>query len=804
MSCSVKQSVRRILRPWVLASLASSVIVGQAMAADPSATTTPQPADQSGDQSLQEVIVTAQFRRQNLQDTPIAITAVNAAMLEQRNETQLSDVTNQAPGVTLIQTGGAFGPGMTATIRGIGQGDFDPALSPGVGMYIDDVYYSNLTGADFALVDLDRVEIERGPQGTLSGMNSEGGSIRLYSQKPTGADIGSVTAGYGSRSLVDLRGMFDVSLIKDTLFMRVSVLSKQQDGYVTRVDYGCANPGGGIPSQSTEANCIDGHEGGTDYSGGRVALRWLASDALEFNLTADGTTDNSGVAAVTLLRVNPTASGGAIAAGISGYGVPYDDRFVPSNPYQSYANFCAKGLQDINGALAQANECFDPESTSKVWGTNLTADWKIADDLALKSITAFRELDSTWTNDDSVSPLSSSLGESNMRNHTLTQELRLNGNLDKVLDYTVGGFFLDQVTTYESHQILDYVIPDTPFDFVQDDPVHEKDYAAFANGTWHVTNALDFNAGVRYTHEDKEYTYVRDNPPGTQDLLGVDSIYFAPGFSGTQGTYEGSKIDWRANVDYRWNDNIMTYASVSTGFKGGGINPRPFEASQVETFKPETLTSYELGAKTDFLDRSVRFNVSAFYEKYKDIQVTLLSCPEFSGGNALEPCAAPTNGGDANIYGGEFEASYHLQGFSADASFSKQHFEYTTINAAAGIPLGAEGQFFQPLKWSLGAQYEIPVWAAATLTPRLDYSESSGFFTNASNDLNSYVNGHAELNGHLTYKPATGNWELSVLATNMLNKLWYTSTFDLYATQGQVYGMPAAPRSIEVLFKKNF
>jgi len=794
-------------RHMIRAAVACSLIAGplaqaQQAASDASPPSAAASAADAG--QLQEVIVTAQFRRQNLQDTPIAITAVNAAMLEQRNENSLADVTGQAPGVTLLQTGGAFGPGMTATIRGIGQGDFDPAMSPGVGLYIDDVYYSNLTGSDFALVDLDRIEILRGPQGTLSGMNSEGGSIKLYSQKPEGSDTGSVTAGYGSRSLVDLRGMADVALIKDTLFMRVSVVSKQQDGYVTRVDYGCAFPTSGISAgEGPENNCISGHEGGTNYSGGRVALRWLASDNFEVNLTADGTVDNSQTAAVTLLGVNAAAPGAAIAAGISaptnvhGVTVPYNDAFVPANPYVSYANFCAMGL-------AGTNECFGTDTQSKVWGSNLTMDWKLADDLALKSITAFRELNSTWTNDDDTSPIGNSLGESNMRNHTLTQEVRLIGNDAKVLDYSVGGFFLDQVTTYQTHQILDYVIPATPFEFIGNDPVHEKVYAAFANGTWHITDGLDFNAGVRYTHQDKAYTYVRENPPALQDVLGVASIFFPPGFSGTTGTFEGSKVDYRANLDYRWSDEIMTYASVSTGFKGGGVNPRPFESSQVEKFAPEDLTSYELGAKTDFLNRSLRVNISAFYEKYKDIQVTLLSCPEFSGGNAAEPCAAPTNGGDADIYGAELEASYHLGGFSVDSSLSKQHFEYTSVVAAAGIPLDAQGQDFEPLKWSIGAQYEIPARAGATLTPRLDFTFASGFYTNANNDAESYVAGHQALNGRLTYKPATGNWELAVLGTNLTDKLWYTSVFDLSATQGQVYGLPAAPRSIEVQFKKNF
>ncbi len=149
--------------------------------------------------ALQEVVVTAQFRKQNLQDTPIAITAVSAQTLQERNQTQLADVTSEAPNVVLKQTGGAFGPGMSAYIRGVGQSDFNPALEPGVGIYVDDVYYPSLTGANFDLLDLDRVEVLRGPQGTLSGRNSEGGSIKLYTVKPQDADTAEVQTTYGAR-----------------------------------------------------------------------------------------------------------------------------------------------------------------------------------------------------------------------------------------------------------------------------------------------------------------------------------------------------------------------------------------------------------------------------------------------------------------------------------------------------------------------------------------------------------------------------------------------------------------------------
>ena len=204
---------------------------------------------------LTEVVVTAQFREQNLQDTPLAITAVSGALLESRNQTNITEITNQAPNVTLKQQGAGYGPAMAAYIRGVGQGDFNPAVEPGVGIYVDDVYYATLTGSVLDLLDLDRVEVLRGPQGTLAGKNSIGGSIKLYSKTPKGDDTGSLAATYGSRHRVDLRGSADFALA-DNLFARVSAVSKKQDGYVDRVDYGCAfpnNPYGIVAMRATTA-----------------------------------------------------------------------------------------------------------------------------------------------------------------------------------------------------------------------------------------------------------------------------------------------------------------------------------------------------------------------------------------------------------------------------------------------------------------------------------------------------------------------------------------------------------------------
>ena len=781
MRLSVEHSVKTILRPWAIATLTAATFAAPGFAAD---------AKSSAD-DLTEVVVTAQFRAQKLQDTPIAITAVNAALLESRNQNSLADVTAQAPNVNLRETGGAFGPGMSARIRGVGQADFDPAFEPGVGIYIDDVYYSSLTGANFDLLDLDRVEILRGPQGVLGGRNSEGGAVKLYSQKPKGDDSGSIRATYGSRNLLDFRATGDVALT-DTLSLRVAGVSKKQDGYVSRIDYACANPGTAIPNQATQGDCKLGNEGGKDYSAGRAALRWVASDALEINLSADVTLDKSESAAIVLQAVNPTASGALFT---KTYGVAYTSAFIPSDPYTTYASFSALRPQNLVGPpnpLAGTTLSFSPNTNTKVWGTNLTADWKLSDSMAVKSITAYREFDSRWSEDNDVSPLSGSLGAEHLYNHSFSQELRLNGTVSLV-DYTLGGYYFNQTTTYATHQFLPYALPG--FEFYGNDPVEANTYAAFLNTAWHITDALNLNTGVRYSKEKKDYHYSR-LPVGGSLVLGLDSL------NSTVGKYEGSNFDYRVNLDYRWNEQLMTYASVSTGFKGGGTNARPFGPLQVVPFNKETLTAYELGAKSDFFDRRLRVNVSVFQNKFKDIQLTLLSCPSLT---PVSPCAATFNAGTADIKGWELEAeATPVDGLTFDASFSDLSFKYTSLAANTGLTVGQEAPGNVKSKWSIGGQYEIMLPSGSSLSPRVDYSFNGGFNTNAVFAPSNRVAGYHLTNARLTYKTADTKWEAALIGTNLLNEKYYISNFDLLSSSGAQYGLIAAPREISVQVKKKF
>ncbi len=206
----------------------------------PAGSSTASSSASDGD-ALETVVVTAQFRQQNLQQTPIAITALTGEQLEARGDTSLRDITASAPNVVLLPQQQGSGKSLLAYIRGVGQSDFNPALEPGVGIYIDDVYYSSLTGADFALLDLDRIEVLRGPQGTLAGMNSLGGAIKLYSRKPDGKG-GYVEASYGNFNHVGLRASGDFTVIPDKLFVRISGASVRQNGYVQMLDYACVHP----------------------------------------------------------------------------------------------------------------------------------------------------------------------------------------------------------------------------------------------------------------------------------------------------------------------------------------------------------------------------------------------------------------------------------------------------------------------------------------------------------------------------------------------------------------------------------
>jgi iron complex outermembrane receptor protein len=772
-------------------------------------------------EALQEVTVTAQFVRQNLQDTPVAITAITSAKLEERGNQTIEDIARQAPNVTLT-TGGAYGgPSLVAFIRGVGQTDFDPALEPGVGLYVDDVYYSTLTGSILDLLDLDRVEVLRGPQGTLAGKNSIGGSIKLYTKQPTIANDGYIEAGYGSYNAVTVRGASNFTLIPDRLFARVSGVSRARDGYITRYDYGCTHPGSALgaafPAEVEGPSCVLGTEGGIRYTAGRLALRWLATDNLELNVAADVLNDVSEAPANVLLGAGPTAAPlivngviwpnlAGVPANIAGcefitYGARSCDPRRLNNPYANYATYT-----DPRTGLA-----ITPNQTVRSRDLSLNIDWKLSDTLDLQSISAYRRYVSGFGDDQTGSPIPAALLYQTLTHHQTSQELRLNGKVSKLVDYTLGAFYFDQYTAHDGRIDLGY----SGLDFLHGpDPVNATTWAVFAHGILHATDRLDLSLGIRYSADKKDYNYARHNPDsGTiQPCLGPPGTPGNPpnclisSLDGVSSQFKGTRTDYRAALSYRWTDALMTYAQFSTGYKGGGVNPRPLYNVQALTFRPETLQAYEIGLKSQMLDNRLRLNVAAFYNRYKDIQLVLSDCTALFGPVFGLPCLLPANAGDAHVKGGELELDWApFRGLQIDASYSYLDFRFVRINAATGLDLGKVTPYTPRNKASLGIQYEIQLGGFGSITPRVDTSYQSTVYGGVNNTALETIDGYTMVNGRLSWSSPEKSWEASLEFQNLTDRLYYLSKGDgTYNGGGYAFGAPGLPRTVMLNVKRSF
>jgi iron complex outermembrane receptor protein len=793
---------------------------------------TPVPATKAAP-TTEEIVITAQFRSQRLQDTPLSVTAVNAQTMEARSQTNLQQVADYAPNVNIKPQGASFGPSVAASIRGVGQNDFNPAFEPGVAIYIDDVYYPQLTGAIMDLLDLDRVEILRGPQGTLTGRNSEGGAIKLFTKKPTGSNTGYVEGTYGSRNRLGMRGSADFK-ISDTVFARIAGVFKRQDGYVKQLDFGCVNPpggsatfvdsngvtqpvnpAGGVAAVRPAGKCKVDDLGEIGYQAVRGSLRFVPTDRLEINLSADYTHDEHTVAGEVLTATqtinNPNTNAGAVVGPggvVVNNGIPYDNRYIcgrfcnymvtgnPAGMFRFIPNVLSFPLVQTRGTN---------KSKYDGWGGSAHVHYDIADNLALESITGYRHWRTRFDSDDDLSPSAIGFGQNDLKHWDFSQELRLLGKVGSNIHYTLGGFYFKQKSVYWTYQDIRYA--PIPLQFIGNDPIKASAKAGFANVDWTPIPALTLTGGLRYTWEDKSYTFVRLNPDGTVNA-------FLGSLNGVVGKYKGHKWDWRGAAQYRLSNALMVYGSVSTGFKGGGINPRPFFPDQVIPFDPETLTAYEAGFKSDFFDRHVRLNVSAFINKYKDIQLPVLAC----GTPARPPCAARLNAGDATLKGVELETTIRpVSNFLIDGSLSYLTSKYDKLNPAAEYPTNPAGvakddpPFFTSPKWkgTIGAQYEVGLGSAGSITPRVDLAyqakQFSGAVVTGGTRTRLFIPAYTIGNARLTYRSPGDDWEAALEVTNFTNKYYYLSIFDLRgAGAGFRKAQPGRPREWAVTLKKKF
>jgi iron complex outermembrane receptor protein len=757
-------------------------------------------ADAQPTEGLEEVVVTAQFREEKLQDTPIAITAVTDEMMRARSQDSIFEVTQQAPNVQVKKNSGPFGASISAFIRGVGQGDFNFAREPGVGTYIDDIYFPTLTGAIFEILDLERVEVLRGPQGTLSGRNSIGGAIRLITKKPTGqgGSYAEVTTGRYNRIGARAAGEFSLT---DNLSLRITGATNNQDGYVKRLDFACANPNdarvlaGVIRSVGVgRSGCQTGTLGGQSYAAGRAALRWLASERVELNLSADLVNDKSEASAMITPNAPVRPALGTYGAGLPLYGPWFS---TPAGSYITYEDFTSP-----NGGVSGAPYSVPPINHMTSKGVALTVDVDLTDTLQFRSITSKRYL----TNDFAAlgfdgSPLNGDTVFNELDGHSLQQEFRLNGTTDLV-DFTLGAFYFEQKNTNRNRVDIGYI--GFPFDFISVEVADSESKALFAHSVWHLAEGFDLTAGLRYSDEKKDQLLGRLDP--STGGATASPLFGLPGGFAPIVTAKKDRIDYRVSVDYRWNESFMTYLSHSTGYKAGGVSPRFFFASHILPYGPEEAKAYEAGFKSDFIDNKLRVNGAIFVTDYTDQQTGRPGgvCPELT---PPAPCLADGNFVDSRYKGAELEVTVRpTPDTIIDISASTIDAKYTRIspitlanpnfiadpNAPPGIPKN---------KYSIGVQHSFHV-GNGTFTPRVDLNHEDKR-NNAVSDLLP-TPAFTVLNARATWRSADKDWETSVAVTNLTDKYYFYNFFDISNFGGWLAAQPAPPREWSLTVRRSF
>lgn len=758
---------------------------------------------------LEEVIVTAQYRRENLQDTPIAITAVQGDRLEEQSITNVQELGRLIPNANFVQPGAGNGPNATIGMRGVNTTDFIYTTDPGVGVYVDDVYHGTLTGSDMDLLDLDRVEVLRGPQGTLFGKNSLGGAIRLFSKQPQGNDTGSIDVTNGTSHRLDLKAFYDTK-IADNLFMRIAGASKQIDGYQTIVDFACQMRVNGtpqlartataqfptfVPSNSeNQGNCKIGEQGGSRSNSAKVMLRYVPTEDLEINLAGDYSKVVSQPPADSLLagyHANPPSLDYlyGLTTLLPKIGVLPDDRFVTGNPFTTYGY----PADPIGG------KHFPFDQTTDSWSTTAKVDYNITDAVHLKVIGAYRTYQSNWlgTLIDMPIDLHDTYNEQYHKQTTL--EARFTGTaIDKRLDWNAGAYFYDSASVLGGYVTLPAFAAILP-NFDQNDHFTTKSKSGFLHGIFKATDALSLTAGVRYTSEKKTYAFDHTN------FLTVS----------TPLHYGSNNTDYKISVDYRWNPSLLTYVSYATGFRSDGAQPRPFDIGQQQTPNAaEKLKAVEVGAKTDLFDRRLRVNVALFTDKYDPrltggfgTQCNLPSDPNpgpiFTGIVAC-PAGTPLAGSSGipwfyytSAAGKDSGVELELTATPVDRlqiNLSGGYYHYKSDVAPTAVGYIDPSVRQQPsFTGSLGAQYSINLFGGS-LIPRVDvfytgYKTDRGDLTLPVRNPDDIVPGYTLVNLRLTYMTSDGKWSASVAAENLFDKFYWAS---LASATSSVPGSPTA------------
>lgn len=605
----LNRSQKGTLRTALLASLSAyAVLPSMAVAQAPA-------SGASADDGV--IVVTARRREEALQDVPMAVSAFSSETLVNRGVENIAEIAQSAPSVT-IEPSRATNSTLTAFIRGVGQQDPLAGFEPGVALYVDDVYMARPQGALLDVYDVERVEILRGPQGTLYGRNAVGGAIKYVTRRLSTDMAGDVKLTYGTYNQMDAVGKLSVPL-SDTVRLGVAAASLNRDGFGENLTTGLDN-------YNKKVFAV------------RSSLEFEPNDALFVRLSGDYTKDDS----------NPVAGWRPFPGKVSG--TP-----VTKSRYDTYAG-AAKNPS--TAGIGGNNEV-------KAWGAQALIELKANDNLILKSITAWRKDDTQSVIDFDSLAIDDFDAPVIYNNKQVSQELQALYESDR-LNGVVGFYYLDAKAANDFDVVLGQLgrlAYKAPLVSYTGGSVNTKAWSLFADLSYDVTDQLSVTIGGRYTNDKRSADIYRANYLGQgSPFLGNKSAIFLAATSDFEADRTFKNFSPRAVIAYEASDTLNLYASYSRGFKAGSFDPRGANFSSPEVvngYAPEILDSFEAGLKTRF-GRST-LNVATFYSDYKDLQVPG-SLPIDSNKDGINDgfVGAVTNAGKARIKGIEVEANIVL------------------------------------------------------------------------------------------------------------------------------------------------
>jgi len=726
-------------------SLSLAIALGLAVPAAGWAQDSATPAQRSSATTLDAVKVTARKREETLQDVPVAVTAFTADTIDKLNVKDIGDLDAQVPNLTIYAARGSTST-VTAYIRGVGQADPLWGVDPGVGIYLDDVYIARPQGALLDVFDVERIEVLRGPQGTLYGKNTIGGAIKYISRglptETTG--FGSITV--GNYNQLDAKAGIGGSIGGEDsgLRGRVAVASMNRDGYGT--------------------NLLNGQEvSDKEINALRMQLGAYSHEDFDVQFAFDWVDDQSGVRGAKMLAPNNN-----VLVPVTG-GAPMDSRY------------------DIRSGMPNVND-------TEMKGVSATVNWRPSDDWALKYIIAKRESDTETNIDFDTLPEKIADVRAFYSDQQVSNELQVN--------YDAGGRGRGVVGVYHFNGDAGGQVLNNFFNLSFGDTqgyVNTKAIALYADWTHDLTERLKLDIGARYTDEDKHA--VAYNIGYTDATFTMPNGVVAANFD---KTVNFKNVSPKVALDFQLTPDIMIYGSASRGFKSGGYNIRANTTAvprSGEPFNDESVDSFEVGTKMGLLDQRLFLNLAAFHNVYEDIQLSVFTA--LPGGGFFGDF---TNAGKGTVTGVEAEYQFMpTEHWLISGNMAWLDAKYDEF-ISGGVNI-ADTQYFTnapEFSGAINVEYRTDLANGGNLSARVGYSYQSEVWPTT--DLSPAIKqeGYGLINAGVIWR-ANDAWSFSLQGTNLADEEYRTTGYNLVsAGLGVLTGFYGPPRQYSLTARYDF